>query len=58
MCTTQLIDPVLNLLKFPPFENLSSMLEYNLALDFIEKTTEWSFLIKQNVWSAIQCIIP
>ena len=35
-------DPFSNLLQLPSFESLSSIQEYNLALDYMEILTEWS----------------
>ena len=34
--------PHLNLLQLSPFEILSSILDYSLALDCMEKITEWN----------------
>ena len=36
------VDPFFNLLQLFPFEILSSILEYSLALDYMEEITEWS----------------
>ena len=33
-------DPFLNVLQLPPFESLSSIQEYNLALNYMEILTE------------------